>query len=112
MLSVVVPGVIVPSVVAPKIQLNRTLLNVAKKTFFGGKNLRIGGIKTSDGFRQTAPLQSSHGKPGACTINLFTAVIYGFSYKASRVFVPGKPFQPGLMFPGKARAYPSEAPLG
>jgi hypothetical protein len=28
------------------------------------------------------------------------------------VFVPGKPnFQPGLMFTGKSRAYPNEAPL-
>jgi hypothetical protein len=27
------------------------------------------------------------------------------------VFVPGKPFQPSLMFAGKAGAYPSEAPF-
>ncbi len=27
------------------------------------------------------------------------------------VFVPGKPFKPSLMFAGKARAYPSEAPF-
>ncbi len=27
------------------------------------------------------------------------------------VFVPGKIFQPGLMFVGKAGTYPSEAPL-
>jgi hypothetical protein len=26
------------------------------------------------------------------------------------MFVPGKPFQPSLMFAGKAGAYPSEAP--
>jgi hypothetical protein len=26
------------------------------------------------------------------------------------VFVPGKPFQPSLMYAGKAAAYPSEAP--
>jgi hypothetical protein len=42
-------------------------------------------------------------------IKLFTAVRYNFSLKA-RAFVPGKPFQPSLMFVGKARAYPSEAP--
>ncbi len=42
---------------------------------------------------------------GACTIKLFMAVIYGFSYSA-RVFLPGKPFQPSLMFAGKAGAYP------
>ncbi len=28
------------------------------------------------------------------------------------MFVPGKPFQPSLMFAGKARAYPSEAASG
>jgi hypothetical protein len=68
--------------------------------------------------------------PGVCTIKLFTAVIYGFSLEASvfvsgkpyltftwapqwaRVFFPFKPFQPGLMFAGKAGAYQSEAPLG
>jgi hypothetical protein len=27
------------------------------------------------------------------------------------VFVPGKPYQPSLVFAGKARAYPSEAPF-
>jgi hypothetical protein len=39
----------------------------------------------------------------ACAIKLFSAVIY--------VFVPGKPLQPCLMFVGKARAWPSEAPF-
>ncbi len=47
----------------------------------------------------------------ANVIKLFTAVSYDFSYQA-RAFVPGKPFQPSLMFAGKAGAYPSEAPLG
>ena len=28
------------------------------------------------------------------------------------MFVPGKPFQPSLMFAGKAGAYPIEAPFG
>ncbi len=32
------------------------------------------------------------------------AVINGFRYYA-RVFVPGKPFQPNLVFAGKAGAY-------
>jgi len=36
---------------------------------------------------------------GACTIKLFTPVIYGFSLKA-RMFVSGKPFQTSLMFVG------------
>jgi hypothetical protein len=27
------------------------------------------------------------------------------------MFVPGKPFQPSLMFAGKARSYPGEAPF-
>jgi hypothetical protein len=43
--------------------------------------------------------------PGACTIKLFTAVIYGFSQLA-RVFVSGKPFQPSLMFVSEARSLP------
>jgi hypothetical protein len=47
--------------------------------------------------------------PGASTIKLFTAVIYGFHYKL--VFVHGKPFQPSLMCAGDAGAYPSEAPF-
>jgi hypothetical protein len=39
----------------------------------------------------------------------FTATIYEFSLQA-RVFAPDKPFQPNLMFIGKAGAYPREAP--
>ncbi len=35
-------------------------------------------------------------------MKLFTAVIYGFLLY-SRVFVPGKPLQPSLMFAGKAQ---------
>ncbi len=30
----------------------------------------------------------------------------------AKVLVSGKPIQPSLMFASKARAYPSEAPLG
>jgi hypothetical protein len=48
--------------------------------------------------------------PVANVIKIFTAVSYDFSLKA-RAFVPGKPFQTSLIFVGKARAYPSEAPL-
>jgi len=47
------------------------------------------------------PLKSSftiRDHLGANHIKPFTAVIYGFSYKA-RVF-PGKPFRPSLMFVG------------
>jgi hypothetical protein len=40
---------------------------------------------------------------GACTVKLFTDVIYGILQYA-RVFVPGKPFQPSQMFAGKAGA--------
>ncbi len=36
-------------------------------------------------------------RPGACIIKLIAAIIYGFE-KKDRVFVPGKPFQPSLMF--------------
>jgi hypothetical protein len=38
---------------------------------------------------------------GACTKKIFTVVIYGF-LKIAIVFVPGKPFQPSLMFAAKA----------
>jgi hypothetical protein len=41
---------------------------------------------------------------GLNVIKLFTDVIFGFSQKA-RVFVPGKLFQPSLMFLSKAGAY-------
>ncbi len=47
--------------------------------------------------------------PGTDPIKLFTAVIYEFSKKA-RVFVPGKPLHPSLMFAGKARPYEIEGP--
>jgi hypothetical protein len=46
--------------------------------------------------------------PGANVTKLFMAVSYDFSLQA-RAFVPGKPFQPSLMFAGRAEAYPSEA---
>jgi hypothetical protein len=48
--------------------------------------------------------------PVANVIKLFMAVSYEFSLKKTRAFVSGNPFQPRLMFGGKARAYPSEAP--
>ncbi len=38
------------------------------------------------------------------------AVIYEFS-KEAWVFVPGKPFEPSLMFAGKEGAHPSEEPF-
>ncbi len=40
--------------------------------------------------------------PGACIIRLITAVIYEWAI----VFVPGKPFQPSLVFVGIAPALP------
>jgi hypothetical protein len=48
--------------------------------------------------------------PGADPIKIFTVVIFEFSQYA-RVFVPGKPFQPSLMFVSKAKTYPIEAPF-
>jgi hypothetical protein len=42
-------------------------------------------------------------RPGSYPIKYFTAVFYEF--------VPVKPFQPSLMFVGKARACLSEAPF-
>ncbi len=41
---------------------------------------------------------------GECTLKLSTAVIYSFRNKL--MFVPGKPFQPSLMFVGEARSLP------
>ncbi len=38
-------------------------------------------------------------KPGPNVIKLFTGVSYEFSSKA-RVFAPGKPFQPSILFAG------------
>ncbi len=49
-------------------------------------------------------------KPGLNVIKLCTDIIYECLQKA-RVFVPGRPFQPSLMFVVKAGAYLSEAPL-
>jgi hypothetical protein len=46
-------------------------------------------------------------RPGANVINLFTAVSYDFPKKVG-AFVPGMPFQPSLMFAGKAGSYLSE----
>ncbi len=43
--------------------------------------------------------------PGVDHIKPFTVVIYRFSL-LDRLFVPGKPFQPSLMFMGKARGLP------
>jgi hypothetical protein len=48
--------------------------------------------------------------PGAIVIKLSTIVSYNFS-KYARAFTSGKPFQPSLLFNGKAEAYPIEAPL-
>ncbi len=42
-----------------------------------------------------------------------TFYIRNFTYFCNElVFVPGEPFQPSLMFAGKARAYPSRVLLG
>jgi hypothetical protein len=43
--------------------------------------------------------------PGDCVIKLITVIIYGI-FVIARVFVPGKPFHPILMFMGKARDLP------
>jgi hypothetical protein len=43
------------------------------------------------------------GHPGPNVIKLFTSAIYVFSLKAG-VFLHAKPFQPSLMFVGKARS--------
>ena len=48
--------------------------------------------------------------PGVDPIKLITAVIYGFM-KYAGVFLLGKPFQPSLMFAGKAGSYLNEAPF-
>ncbi len=43
--------------------------------------------------------------PVSNVIKPFTAVSYAFS-KYAKAFVPGMPFQPTLMFAGKARSLP------
>jgi hypothetical protein len=48
--------------------------------------------------------------PKANPIKLFTAIIYEF-LKYAEVLVLGKPFQPILLFVGKVKAYPKEAPF-
>jgi hypothetical protein len=45
------------------------------------------------------------GRAWATAIKLFTAVVYKRAYLA-RAFVPGRTFQPSLMFAGKARSQP------
>ncbi len=49
-------------------------------------------------------------QPGANVIKLFRALSCEF-LQYTRAFVPGKPFQPSLMFVGKAGAYLSGAPF-
>jgi hypothetical protein len=51
-------------------------------------------------------MKYSSKKPVAKVIKQFTAVSYNF-LKYAWAFVPGKPFQPSLMFEGKAGAYPN-----
>jgi hypothetical protein len=41
-------------------------------------------------------------RPGVNVIKHFAAVIYGF-FKYARVFVPGRHFQPSLLFVGKTK---------
>ncbi len=48
--------------------------------------------------------------PGPHAIKLFTSVIYEFCNKPE-CLSPGKLFRLSLMFAGKLRAYPSEAPF-
>jgi hypothetical protein len=66
-------------------------------------------MRSNEPSRHFVPTKSDEEKslktltPGACTTKLITAVIYGFSQYAT-VFVPGKPFQPSLMFAGKVGA--------
>jgi hypothetical protein len=50
-------------------------------------------------------------RPRLNVTKLLTAVIYQCSLQA-RVFVPGKHFQPSLMFSGELRAFPCVANFG
>ncbi len=67
------------------------------------------GAKTIDlmaisllGYSATFSLNETQTYLGLMLLNFFTAL-------SDKLFVPGKPFQPSLMFAGKARSYPSEA---
>ncbi len=54
------------------------------------------------------PSQASYGSKGQYSGPNWHHLIFFAIYKwtqEARVFVPGRPFQPGLMFAGKARAY-------
>ncbi len=66
---------------------------------------RVGRFGTSAPHQLLGCQMRKHPTAGASTIKHFTAIIYRFP------FVPGKLFQLGPMFAGKARAYPSEAPF-
>ncbi len=48
--------------------------------------------------------------PWCQCFNTFLSAIYGFTKQAT-VIVAGKPFQPSLMFAGKAGAYTNKAPF-
>ncbi len=52
--------------------------------------------------RVNEPLTDTHLQSGSNVIKLLTVVIY----ECVRMFVPGNPFQPRLMFTGKARSLP------
>ncbi len=50
-----------------------------------------------------------YGPRGQCHKTFFVATYKGV--KEARVVVPVRPFQPSLIFAGKAGAYPSRAPF-
>jgi hypothetical protein len=84
------------------IHLERKFLDfffVAKKTMF--PNSQNGFSGPSAGGGGSGGLNSS---TRCQCFKLFAVVIYGFSLQA-RVFVPGKPLEPSLMFADKDGAY-------
>jgi hypothetical protein len=50
-------------------------------------------------------------KPVMQSVFTLNVVMLSVVAPSASVFVPGKPFQPSLMFAGKAGAYPSETPF-
>ncbi len=70
----------------------------------GGAEVAVVPGMAADGTKTLAPDLALDLARGQC-YKTFLSLIYDFRNKL--VFVPGKPFQPSLMFVGKARAYPS-----
>ncbi len=87
MLSLIILNVVMLSVI---------ILNVIMLNVMAPRILPLFAVKNKNFIRIT---------PGPYVIKHFTPVIYEFRL-SSRVFVPGRHFQPSVMFVSKARSLP------